>query len=304
MTMKQALKMLARDWRAGELRVLAAALVIAVAAITSVAFFADRISQGLARDAHQLLGADLVLVADQPWPGEIAGELEKAGVQRAQAINFISMASAKEGQLAGVKAVSENYPSARAPAHRQGAGHGRRARRARPRPRHGMARGAAGHRAAGPGRFARQARPRRVHRRRGADARARAQHQLLQHRAAADDEHRRCAGDRADPDRQPGFVLPVCGRHTATGKAVGRNPTTKTAARAAHRHAGNRPPGSALGDRPRRALPWPDRAARRGARRRRGRARHTPVRRTAPRRLRGHALPRRDAGAAPATVRH
>jgi putative ABC transport system permease protein len=108
--MRQSVKMLARDWRAGELRVLAAALVIAVAAITSVAFFADRISQGLARDAHQLLGADLVLVADQPWPTELAAELDKAGVQRAQGINFISMASAQESTLAGVKAVSENYP--------------------------------------------------------------------------------------------------------------------------------------------------------------------------------------------------
>src|SRR5687767_15280409 len=108
--MRQALKMLARDWRAGELRVLAVALVIAVAAITSVAFFADRISQGLARDAHQLLGADLVLVADRPWPDELAAELDKAGVQRAQAINFISMASAQESTLAGVKAVTENYP--------------------------------------------------------------------------------------------------------------------------------------------------------------------------------------------------
>jgi len=57
--MSQAWRMLLRDWRAGELRVLAMALAIAVAAITSVAFFADRIAQGLARDAHQLLGADL-----------------------------------------------------------------------------------------------------------------------------------------------------------------------------------------------------------------------------------------------------
>ena len=104
------LKMLLRDWRAGELRVLALALTVAVAAITSVAFFADRVGQGLARDAHQLLGADLVMVADQPWPGEVAAQIERAGVQRAEAINFISMASAKEGQLAGVKAVSENYP--------------------------------------------------------------------------------------------------------------------------------------------------------------------------------------------------
>ena len=66
--------MLQRDWRAGELRVLAMALVIAVAAITSVAFFADRIGQALARDAHQLLGADLVLAADLPWPKDAAAE--------------------------------------------------------------------------------------------------------------------------------------------------------------------------------------------------------------------------------------
>ena len=58
--------MLARDWRAGELRVLAMALVIAVASVTSVAFFADRVGQALARDAHQLLGADLVLVVRPP----------------------------------------------------------------------------------------------------------------------------------------------------------------------------------------------------------------------------------------------
>ena len=82
-----------RDWRAGELRVLAMALVIAVAAITSVAFFADRVGQALARDAHQLLGADLVLVADQPWPRESRGrDRARAACSSAEAINFISMA--------------------------------------------------------------------------------------------------------------------------------------------------------------------------------------------------------------------
>ena len=108
--MKQALRMLARDWRAGELRVLAMALVIAVAAITSVAFFADRVGQALARDAHQLLGADLVLVSDHPWPRESAGLIDGAGLARAEGVNFISMASGKESTLSGVKAVTENYP--------------------------------------------------------------------------------------------------------------------------------------------------------------------------------------------------
>jgi putative ABC transport system permease protein len=108
---KQAWRMLARDWRAGELRVLAFALVIAVASVTSVAFFADRVSQTLVRDAHQLLGADLVMVSDRPWNDEIRGSLEKAGLQRAEAFNFISMAfTGDRNQLAGIKAVTPGYP--------------------------------------------------------------------------------------------------------------------------------------------------------------------------------------------------
>jgi putative ABC transport system permease protein len=102
--------MLVRDWRAGELKVLAAALVIAVAAITSVAFFADRVAQGLARDAHQLLGADLVLISDHPWQRELADELARRKLERAEAVSFVSMVTLKESHLAGVKAVSENYP--------------------------------------------------------------------------------------------------------------------------------------------------------------------------------------------------
>ncbi|HYT47681.1 MAG TPA: hypothetical protein VEL04_04630, partial [Burkholderiales bacterium] len=65
--MKQSLHMLARDWRSGELRVLALALVIAVASVSSVAFLGDRVSRAIVRDAHQLLGADLVLLSDHPW---------------------------------------------------------------------------------------------------------------------------------------------------------------------------------------------------------------------------------------------
>jgi putative ABC transport system permease protein len=105
------LRMLQRDWRAGELRVLAAALVIAVASVTTVGFFADRVSQALVRDAHQLLGADLVLVADHPWSGNLPQLVRGSGVQTAEAVNFISMAlRGEKNQLAGVKAVTENYP--------------------------------------------------------------------------------------------------------------------------------------------------------------------------------------------------
>ncbi len=109
--MKQSLQMLLRDWRAGELRVLAMALVVAVASITSVAFFADRVGRALVRDAHQLLGADLVLVSDHAWQPGIAQEIANRGLNSARATTFISMAIAGENSvLAGVKAVSGNYP--------------------------------------------------------------------------------------------------------------------------------------------------------------------------------------------------
>jgi len=109
--MSQALRMLGRDWRAGELRVLAAALVIAVASVTSVAFFGDRVSQALLRDAHQLLGADLALQSDHPWKAQVAEQITGEGLQLAQAANFISMAfHGDRNALAGVKGVTENYP--------------------------------------------------------------------------------------------------------------------------------------------------------------------------------------------------
>ena len=64
--LRLSLKMTGRDWRAGQLRFLLVALIVAVAALSAVGFFVDRLRAGLNRDAHQLLGADLVISADQP----------------------------------------------------------------------------------------------------------------------------------------------------------------------------------------------------------------------------------------------
>ena len=49
-----------RDFRTGELRLLALAVLLAVVALTAVGFFADRLNQGLVRDAAALLGGDAV----------------------------------------------------------------------------------------------------------------------------------------------------------------------------------------------------------------------------------------------------
>ena len=105
------LKMLLRDARAGELRVLALALVIAVASVTSVAFFADRVWQALTREANQMLGADVLLVSDHPFAPQLREEVARRGLARADGVSFVSMARAGEAtQLAGVKAVSAGYP--------------------------------------------------------------------------------------------------------------------------------------------------------------------------------------------------
>jgi putative ABC transport system permease protein len=112
-TLAQAVRMSRRDWRAGELRLLCAALVVAVAAVTSVGFFVDRIRLGLERDATQLLGADVVLSADQPIGPEPAERARSEGLMLARTVSFPSMALAAEGEgtsLAAVKAVSPEYP--------------------------------------------------------------------------------------------------------------------------------------------------------------------------------------------------
>ncbi|MDR2001036.1 MAG: ABC transporter permease, partial [Zoogloeaceae bacterium] len=104
-------RMLARDWRAGELTVLGIALVVAVAALTAVSFLADRVQQGLALQSHQLLGGDLLLSADHPWADEFRSAAIQHHLQLAESASFPSMVSAGEAtQLAEIKAVSGNFP--------------------------------------------------------------------------------------------------------------------------------------------------------------------------------------------------
>ncbi|MDD5329678.1 MAG: FtsX-like permease family protein [Sulfuricella sp.] len=105
------LRMLRREWRAGELRVLAAALVIAVASVTSVGFFTDRVGRALAQQANMLLGADLAVISDHPLDAAMEREALRRGLRTAQTLSFPSMV-VRDGhaQLAEIKAVSADYP--------------------------------------------------------------------------------------------------------------------------------------------------------------------------------------------------
>ena len=106
-----ALRMLARDWRAGELTVLGIALMLAVAALTSVGFLTDRVEQALRLQSHQLLGGDLLLTADHPWSDRIRQEATVRGLRQAESVTFPSMVSlGNAALLAEIKAVSAGYP--------------------------------------------------------------------------------------------------------------------------------------------------------------------------------------------------
>ncbi len=104
-----------RDWRAGELTVLVLAIALAVAALTAVAFFADRLQAGLQRDARQLLGGDVVLRSDHTLPPEYEAQARALGLAVTRHLTFPTMARADdadggEARLVSLKAVAAGYP--------------------------------------------------------------------------------------------------------------------------------------------------------------------------------------------------
>ncbi len=104
-------RMLGRELRSGELRLLFIALCIAVAAVSAVGFLADRVAGALEVEARQMLGADLVVVGDQPLDQSFLREAEKRGLRTAQTLVFPSMVMAEgRAQLVEIKAVSDAYP--------------------------------------------------------------------------------------------------------------------------------------------------------------------------------------------------
>ena len=104
-----------RDVRSGELRLLILAVTLAVAALTAVGFFADRLQGGLQRDARQLLGGDAVISSDNPPPSAFEERARAAGLQVVHTLGFPTMARATDAQggaakLVALKVVEPGYP--------------------------------------------------------------------------------------------------------------------------------------------------------------------------------------------------
>jgi putative ABC transport system permease protein len=106
-----ALRLLARDWRSGEVVVLVAALVVAVAAISSVTFFTDRVRQAVAQQAGESLAADLRIEAVRPLPDSYRELARAHDVATAEIVSFRSVVVAGETTaLADVRGATPGYP--------------------------------------------------------------------------------------------------------------------------------------------------------------------------------------------------
>ncbi len=108
-------KTLSRDMRAGELRLLIVAVTLAVAALTAVGFFADRLNGGLQRDARQLLGGDAVVRSDGVTPAAFSARAQALGLKTVATVSFPTMGRARDEEggatkLVAFKAVPEGYP--------------------------------------------------------------------------------------------------------------------------------------------------------------------------------------------------
>ena len=110
-TLALAWRQLRRDVAAGELRILFAALVLAVMAVTAVGFLTDRAERALALEANKLLGGDAVLRADEPVPEHLLQLAQAPGLRHTRTTAFASMISAGEAvQLGEVRAIGEGFP--------------------------------------------------------------------------------------------------------------------------------------------------------------------------------------------------
>lgn len=110
-SLQAAWQMLRRDWRSGELNLLALALIVAVASISTVGLFTDRIQAAMDAQASTVLGADLVLADSRPAHKEWLTLARELGLNTAQTAEFPSVLILNDRpRLVQVKAVSASWP--------------------------------------------------------------------------------------------------------------------------------------------------------------------------------------------------
>ena len=86
-----AMRLLVRNRRSGDQRILVAALVIAVAASTAIGFFTDRLGRGMINQSADFLGADLTLTSPRPVSADWLREARDEGLQTTETLEFSSV---------------------------------------------------------------------------------------------------------------------------------------------------------------------------------------------------------------------
>jgi putative ABC transport system permease protein len=106
-----AARALRREFRHGELRTLAAALVLAVAALTAVATLGQRVEQAIVASAAELIGGDLGVTARREIAPEFIAQAQQLGLRTNVSAEFPSVVFASgKSQLAQVSATDGHYP--------------------------------------------------------------------------------------------------------------------------------------------------------------------------------------------------
>lgn len=109
--MMLAINLLRRNWRSGELKLLGFSLLLAVAVLSGISIFTNRLETTLISESNSVLGADFIVQGSQPHNADWPIAARNSGVKQTQAALFASMVFAgDEMHLASVKAVGDGYP--------------------------------------------------------------------------------------------------------------------------------------------------------------------------------------------------
>ncbi|WP_347330301.1 ABC transporter permease [Marinimicrobium locisalis] len=104
-------RLLWRNWRSGEVRLLSVALVMAVMVVSAIAIFTDRLDATLVQQSNNLLGADRVVRGSDPHHSNWENEAASRDLQQSRLVEFSSMVYKGDAMhLASIKAVDEGYP--------------------------------------------------------------------------------------------------------------------------------------------------------------------------------------------------
>ena len=96
-------RQLRRDLAAGDIRILLAALVLAVVAVTAVGFVTDRAERALAVEANRMLGGDALVRADGPVDAKIVAAAGREGLRSAGTVELPTMIRVGRGDAARLK---------------------------------------------------------------------------------------------------------------------------------------------------------------------------------------------------------